>query len=35
MQLSSVFQQSIFHVEHQILMNEINVRSLILRVPLA
>jgi len=35
MQLSSVFPQSIFQVEHQILMDEINVKSLILRVLLA
>jgi len=35
MQLSSVFPQSIFQVEHQILMDEINVKSSILRVPLA
>jgi len=34
MQLSSVFQ-SIFQVEHQILMDEINVKSLILSVLLA
>jgi len=27
MQLSSVFPQSIFQVEHQILMDEINVKS--------
>jgi len=32
MQLSSVFSQSIFQVEHQILMDDINVKSLILRV---
>jgi len=32
MQLSSVFPQSIFQVEHQILMDEINVKSLIPRV---
>jgi len=32
MQLSSVFPQSIFQVEHQILMEEINIKSLILRV---
>jgi len=35
MQLSSVFPQSIFQVEHQILMDEINVKSLILRILLA
>jgi len=35
MQLSSGFPQSIFQVEHQILMDEVNVRSLILRVLLA
>jgi len=35
MQLSSVFPQSIFQVEHQILVDEINVKSLILRVLLA
>jgi len=35
MQLSSVFPQSIFQAEHQILMHEINVKSLILRVLLA
>jgi len=35
MQFSSVFPQSIFQVEHQILMDEINVKSLILRVLLA
>jgi len=35
MQLSSVFSQSIFQVEHQILIDEINVKSLILIVLLA
>jgi len=35
MQLSSVFPQSIFQVEHHILMDKINVKSLILRVLLA
>jgi len=35
MQFSSFFPQSIFQVEHQILMDEINVKSLILRVLLA
>jgi len=35
MQRSSVFPQSIFQVEHQILLDEINVKSLILRVLLA
>jgi len=35
MQLSSVFSPSIFQVGHQILMDEINVKSLILRVLLA
>jgi len=35
MQLSSVFPQSIFQVEHQILVDEVNVKSLILRVLLA
>jgi len=35
MQLSSLFPQSVFKVEHQILMDEINVKSLILRVLLA
>jgi len=34
MQLSSVFSLSIFQVEHEILMDEINVKSLILRVVL-
>jgi len=32
MQLSTAFSQSIFQVEHQILMDEINVKSVILRV---
>jgi len=32
MQLNSVFPQSIFRVEHQILMDKIKVKSLILRV---
>jgi len=32
MQLSSVFSQSNFQVEHEILMDEINVKSLILTV---
>jgi len=32
MQLSSVFSQSIFQVENEMLMDEINVKSLILRV---
>jgi len=35
MQLSSVFPQSICQVEHPILMDEINVKSLILRVLLS
>jgi len=35
MQLSSIFPQSIFQFEHQILMDEINVKSVILRVLLA
>jgi len=35
MQLSSVFPQSIFQVELYILVDEINVKSLILRVLLA
>jgi len=35
MEVSSVFPQSNFQVEHQILMDEINVKSLILRVLLA
>jgi len=35
MQLSSVFSQSIFQVEHQILMEEVNVKSVILSVLLA
>jgi len=35
MQLSSLFSQSIFQVEHQILMDEINVKRLILTVLLA
>jgi len=35
MQLSSVFSQSIFQVQHQILMDEILVKSVILRVLLA
>jgi len=35
MQLNSVFPQSIFQVEHQILMDEIDVKGLILRVLLA
>jgi len=30
MQLSSVFSQSIFQVEHQILLDEVNVKSLII-----
>jgi len=35
MQLSSVFPQPIFQVDHQIIMDEINVKSLIVRVLLA
>jgi len=35
MQLSTVFSQSIFQVEYQILMDEINAKSVILRVLLA
>ena len=35
MQLNSVFSQSIFQFEHQILMDEINVKSVILRFLLA
>jgi len=35
MKVSSVFSQSIFQDEHQILMDEINVKSVILRVLLA
>jgi len=35
MQLSSVFSQLIFLIEHQILMEEINVKSVIVRVLLA
>jgi len=35
MQPGSAFPQSIFEVEHQILLDEINVKSFILRVLLA
>jgi len=35
MQFSSVFPQSIFQVEHHILMDEINIKGLILGVLLA